>query len=197
MTSGLEIAANAVTTVAILLAGRNNIHTWWIGIVGCVLFAIVFERSQLYADALLQIFFIVTGIIGWWQWLHGDRGQARPVTQAGVRVVALTLPAGIVAALAYGALLHAFTDAYAPFADSTVLVFSIIGQLLLMQRRVESWAFWLLVDSIAVPLFASRGLYLTAVLYAAYWIIALIALRHWHRLAREHVARVATSGATA
>ena len=29
----LEIAANAFVAVAIFLAGRNNVHTWWTGIV--------------------------------------------------------------------------------------------------------------------------------------------------------------------
>jgi len=45
----LEIAANAVVAMAIFLAGRNNIHTWWIGIIGCGLFAALFYQSQLYA----------------------------------------------------------------------------------------------------------------------------------------------------
>lgn len=81
----------------------------------------------------------------------------------------------------YGALLYAFTNAYAPFVDSAILVFSIIAQLLLMQRRLETWAFWLLVNTIAVPLYFSRGLHLTAFLYAAYWINAVISWRWWQR----------------
>ena len=62
---------------------------------------------------------------------------------------------------------------------------SVLGQLLLMRRRIETWPVWLLVNSIAVPLYASRGLSLTAVLYAVYWVNALLAWRHWLRLWRE------------
>jgi nicotinamide mononucleotide transporter len=58
-----------------------------------------------------------------------------------------------------------------------------------MQRRLETWAFWLLVNTIAVPLYASRGLYLTAFLYAGYWINAVISWRWWqHRLAQPAAA---------
>ena len=31
-----ELLANAVTTASIVLAGRNSIHTWWTGIIGCL-----------------------------------------------------------------------------------------------------------------------------------------------------------------
>lgn len=34
----LEFAANFMTLVCIFLAGRNNVHTWWTGIVACILF---------------------------------------------------------------------------------------------------------------------------------------------------------------
>jgi nicotinamide mononucleotide transporter len=81
--------------------------------------------------------------------------------------------------------LYRFTDAYAPFLDSIVLAFSVLGQFLMIDRRVESWWCWLLVNTIAVPLYASRGLYLTAVLYAAFWVNAIVSLLHWRRLARR------------
>lgn len=183
--SPLELAANVFTAVAIVLAGRNNVHTWWTGIVGTALFAILFGRSHLYADVALQIFFVVTGIVGWWKWLRGDHGEPLPITHATPANLAWTVPVGVVATAAYGAMLHFYTRAYSPFLDSTVLVFSIIGQILMMQRRVENWAFWLLVNTIAVPLYFSRGLHLTSLLYAGFWINAIVSWRAWHRLAAK------------
>jgi nicotinamide mononucleotide transporter len=182
-TPPLELAANVFTTAAIVLAGRNNVHTWWTGIVGTALFGLLFAQSRLYADVALQIFFILTGLLGWWKWLRGRDGEALPVSHAGMASMLWILPLGAGATAAYGAMLHHFTNAYAPFPDSAVLVFSIIGQLLMMQRRVENWGFWLLVNTIATPLYFSRGLHLTAVLYAGFWINALISWRSWHKLA--------------
>lgn len=178
----LEIAANTVTTLSILLAGRNSVHTWWTGIVGSLLFAALFYSTQLYADVALQGFFLVTSAIGWWQWLHGNRGDELPVRHAGWRLLALAVPLGVAGTLGYGAILHYYTNAYAPFIDSAVLVFSIIAQIFLMQRRIESWLFWWLVNTIAVPLYASRGLHLTSVLYAAYWVNAMVSWFWWRRL---------------
>lgn len=167
------------------MAGRNNIHTWWIGIIGCGLFAALFYQSNLYADVALQVFFIVSSAIGWRQWLRGNHGGVLPVTHARMSTLVLIIPVGIAITAAYGALLHHYTDAYAPFVDSAVLVFSVIAQLLMMQRRVENWPLWILVNSIAVPLYASRELYLTAFLYGCYWINALVSWLVWRRLAKE------------
>jgi len=188
MIGPLEIAANIFTALAIVLAGRNNVHTWWTGIVGCTLFGILFSQNRLYADVALQVFFVATGFYGWWKWLRGAHGKPLPITHAGRATLLRTLLAGVAGTAAYGALLHFHTDAFAPFPDSTVLVFSIIGQVLMMQRRVENWPVWLLVNTIAVPLYASRGLYLTAVLYAGFWINAAISWRNWRQLAVQPAA---------
>lgn len=184
MNGPLELAANLFTAMAIFLAGRNSVHTWWSGIVGCALFALLFYQARLYADMLLQAFFIVTSVLGWWKWARGAHGDPLPISHANFHSLLWTVPAGIAATLAYGALLHFYTNAYAPFVDSAVLVFSIIGQILLIQRRIENWAFWLLVNSIATPLYFSRGLYLTAALYIAFWINALASWMWWRKLAR-------------
>lgn len=177
----LEIAANAVTTAAIVLAARNNVHTWSTGIVGCVLFGWLFYESQLYADALLQAFFLVTSVLGWMRWTSGNGTTRLTITASSHNTLLLSVAGGLVVALAYGEILRRFTNAFAPFWDSSILVASVIAQLLLMNRKLETWHFWLVVNTIAVPLFVSRGLWLTAVLYSAYWINALIAARRWRR----------------
>jgi len=175
----LEISANLITALAIFLAGRNSIHTWWLGIIGCGLFGALFYQSQLYADFTLQGFFIVTGMIGWARWRKGDDGKSLPITKTRPVTLGLCVVVGIVMAGAYGALLYRFTDAYAPGWDSLLLTGSVIGQVLMMNRKLENWLFWLAVNTIAVPLFYSRGLYITSALYAAYWVHALYAYFQW------------------
>lgn len=183
MATNLEIGANAVNAISIFLAARNSIHTWWVGIVGCMLFGIVFFLSRLYADTLLQLFFIGTSAVGWWRWLAGGHeGRALPVTRvAWSSMILVVLAAGIIAA-GYGYVLWRFTDAFAPFVDSMILTLSVAAQLLLMQRKYESWWLWLSVNTLSVALFSTRGLWITAGLYTAFWINAVIALISWRRL---------------
>lgn len=199
----LELAANVMTAVCIFLAGRNNIHTWWTGIVACVLFGVLFYTSQLYADVTLQVFFIVTSVIGWYNWitkekleddsLTGDGSVLRveieetKVTYAGWPTVVSMAGIAVVVATGYGWILHEYTNAYAPWIDSTVLTFSVIAQLLLMRRNVENWPLWVLVNTLSVPLYWSRGLYMTSVLYALFWVNAVWSWKTWVKLEKETV----------
>lgn len=182
----LEISANSVNLVAIVLATRNSIHTWWTGILGCGLFGWLFFASQLYADATLQVFFIVTSALGWWHWLHhrGVRAE-RPISRTPALELAITVPIGALAALGYGMLLHRFTDAFAPFADSAVLALSVAAQILLMRRKLETWIFWFIANTVMVILFASRELWITTFFYTLFWFNAPIGFFRWRRELRD------------
>jgi nicotinamide mononucleotide transporter len=179
----LEWSATAFTALSVGLAARRHVATWPVGIIGCVLFGALFYRTQLYADATLQAFFIVTSLMGWRQWLRleatlalGSHDALR--WQAWLRLVMI----GVVVTWAYGALLAYWTQAFAPFWDSAVMIASVIAQVLLMQRRRETWPWWLLVNTLSVPLFLSRGLHLTAALYTLFWFNAWYGWWRWHRL---------------
>lgn len=179
--TALEIAANGLATASIVLAARNNIHNWWTSIAGCTLFGFVFFEARLYADTTLQLFFVGTSIVGWWLWLKGDAGAPIPIRRAPPRLLAGMAATALVVGLGYGSLLHVFTDAYFPFIDSAVLVLSVAAQLLLMWRMIETWALWLVVNTIAVPLYAVRGLELTACLYVFYWFNSFYGGWVWYR----------------
>lgn len=193
----LELAGNFFIVACIFLAGRNSIHTWWTGLVGCTLFGIMFFNVQLYADATLQVFFFITGLIGWYNWTnfsYAKRGmqpeKERPIEKATPKYMGVAISVAVLTALAYGALLHSFTDAYAPWIDSAVLTFSVVAQLLLMRRAIQNWQVWVLVNTLSVPLFWSRELYLTSVLYGAFWINAVYSYFHWKKLMKAENEKV-------
>ena len=179
--SPAEITANALNTASIILAGRNSVHTWWTGIIGCAVFGWVFFGAKLYGDAALQVFFIAASIGGWWNWRRRTGAVALPIRRTPTRRLAALGALSLALTGLNAWLLARFTDAAAPLWDSAVLAFSVLGQFLLMGRRVETWWCWLVVNTIAVPLFISRELHLTAALYAVYWVNAIISLRAWRR----------------
>jgi len=64
------------------------------------------------------------------------------------------------------------------------MVLSLVAHVYLMGRYVESWYVWIAVDVIYIPLFASRGLYLTSGLYAAFLGMAVVGLRNFQQIHR-------------
>lgn len=181
----LEIFANIFNLASVILANRNNFHTWWIGIIGGVLYGVMFYEVKLYADVILQIFFILTNIYGWWAWIYGSAEQKElPITRIDFKNLILFGASAIVLTAGHGFLLHSLTDASFPFVDSVILIFSIVAQFLLMRRKLESWCFWILVDLVAVPLYAAKELYLTSAIYFLFLINAVFGLLNWLKLWR-------------
>ncbi len=189
----LEITANAVTTLSIWLAVRNSIHTWWTSIVGCLLFLVLFYNNQLYADSTLQVFFTVTSIIGWWQWKHfAGKKIDRPISRLDLPTSAAIALVALGVTLGYGWLLKNFTNDFMPFVDAAVLALSVAGQCLLMQRKIQSWPVWILVNTISIGLYISRGMNITAALYVAYWFNAWYGWWHWSNLSDRSALRYAS-----
>lgn len=179
--SPLEIAANLINLLSIWLAARNSVHTWWTGIIGCLLFALLFFQARLYADVTLQVFFIGACISGWWNWHTKRDTPPLSIRATPTRWLLLIALAALSVTAGYGLLLHALTNAYSPFVDSAVLAFSIVGQFLLVGRRIENWWAWLIVNTLSVPLYLKRDLNLTALFYAFFWFNAWYGLWHWHK----------------
>jgi nicotinamide mononucleotide transporter len=180
----IEWLAMASLLLSVWLAARHHIATWPIGIVACVLYGILFFQVQLYADATLQVFFIFTSVVGWWNWRRMSTNTERRAAKAiSLRTWGLLVAVGTLVTLGYGSLLHRWTDAFAPFWDSAVLTTSVVAQILLMQDRRETWPVWILVNTLSVPLYLSRGLDLTAALYTVFWFNAWYG---WWRWGRTH-----------
>ena len=181
-----EVFANLFNLISVFLANRNNLHTWWTGIIGTILLGILFFEVKLYADVILQVFFIVTNLYGWWAWLYGGRDRRElPISRITLKQLLFFTLLALVITAGHGYLLHSLTDASFPFIDSIVLVFSIIAQFLLMKRKLESWYFWILVDLVACPLYAAKALYLTSAIYFLFLLNAVWGLVNWLKIWRS------------
>lgn len=183
---GMEIAAALLGIVNVVLVVRRSTWNYPFGILMVALYFFVFWDAKLYSDALLQIFFFVIQIYGWWAWVHArhvDHGVA--VAWMPWRQRLPWLAGTAVAVALWGSGMARFTDAAAPFVDATTAGLSIAAQCLQSLRRVESWMLWIAVDVIAIGLFAWKGLFVTSALYALFFMLAAIGLFEWRRRARS------------
>src|SRR3989344_4392191 len=69
--SYLEFFGTLFNLACVILVVRKNVWTWPVGIVGVVLFGILFYQIQLYSDLVEQGYYLITGFYFWWLWLHG------------------------------------------------------------------------------------------------------------------------------
>ena len=181
---GIEIAAALLGVINVLLVVRRSIWNYPYGIAMVALYFFVFWEAKLYSDALLQIFFLVINLYGWWAWSRAeqvDHGVAVRKMSSKSRLCWL---AGTAVAIAlWGSGMARWTDAAAPFADATIAGLSVSAQILQSFRRVESWVLWIAVDALAIGVFLWRDLLVTAALYALFLALATAGLIEWKRKA--------------
>ena len=86
----------------------------------------------------------------------------------------------LVAWLALAAVLRR-TDAALPWLDALLATTSLVAQWMMTRKILENWLLWIVVDVIYVPMFISQRLYATAVLYAAFLVLAVMGFVEWRR----------------
>jgi len=179
----LELVAVASGLVYILLAAKNDIRCWYFGIFSTALWTwVTVSVYSLYADGLLNFFYVIMGFVGWYQWKKGGKGGTElPVSQLTLFNLILILVAGTAISLAGGYYLSNYTEAMATYLDSTTTVFSIIATFLLIQRKIENWPLWIATNSACIYLYLSRDAYGFAGLFVVYTVLAVYGWRSWLR----------------
>ena len=181
----IELVAFVLAIAMVFLNIRVNPVAWPLAIASSALYFLLFWQHRLYGDASLQILFIVVAGWGWWQWLNGREADGRVlhVRHLGTRGRWIALGALALAWPAVGLFLKHWTDTDVPWWDAFPTAGSLVGQWLLGRKYVENWPAWLVVNIVAVTLFAFKGLWLTAILYALFVVLSAIGWRTWARRA--------------
>jgi nicotinamide mononucleotide transporter len=193
--SYLEFFGVASGLVAIWLSAKANIWSWPIGVINVTLSFFLYYQVQLYPDMFLQVFFLVTNIMGWWRWLHPrageeDRNKELKVSFMKSRQLILLMIFGLVGTMALGSFaknLHNLLPAVFPmpsafpYFDSAIMVMSIITTFFMIQKKIESWIIWIIVDVIATYLYFIRDIKFYSLMYLLFCAIAAYGLWNWIR----------------
>lgn len=179
----LEIIAVVLAIAYLLLAARENILCWYCAFASSAIFTVIFWDVSLLMESLLNVFYVVMAVVGWYEWKLGGSGHQ------GVRIKFLkpwqhvVILAGIGLLVAVnGWFLSNYTTAVWPFLDSFTTWASVVTTFLVVAKVLENWLYWIVIDSVSIFLYVDRELYLTALLFAAYVIIVVFGFFSWLKL---------------
>lgn len=196
-----EFSGFVTGVVGVYLVAVEHMINWPVGLINVSIYAYVFFTGRLFADMSLQFFFFALGVQGWYQWAQGGKRQRvapKAADEEGFADYPRELPdtnelkisrikptdwaivaaCWVVGTAIYYPIIKHFNGAQ-PFVDSTLTVASIIAQLLLNWKKLENWIIWIVVDIIYIPLYISRDLIATAVLYGLLLCLAISGLISW------------------
>ena len=177
----VETAGWITTLLGIWLTTRRTLWCWPFILAADVLYLVVFYQARLLSDALLQIFFVVFTLYGWWNWWRGVRQQGE------VRVAplpwlnsAVAITAGIAGTFALAAIAKRFNAAL-PYLDASLASFSLVASWWQARRHIANWWLWIVVDVLYIGEYIYKDLWPTAVLYAGLVGLAVLGLIQWTR----------------
>jgi nicotinamide mononucleotide transporter len=176
----VEATAAALGVLNVVLLIRRSVWNYPVAIGMVCLYAIVFYGARLYSDVALQAFFVGINVYGWRHWLQARGAKsAVPVRWMLPRQAARSALLTGAGWLLWSTAMARLTDAAAPYWDGAVAALSVTAQVLLARRFVENWVYWMVVNGLAVGLFWTRDLRLTAALYALFFVMAIAGFARW------------------
>lgn len=177
---------------------RQRLWNWPVSIANNIAFGFLFVTAGLYAETLLQAVFAVIAVYGWWAWKHGGTGATElPVRRTFPAEAWALVILGAAGTVGVALLLTHGTDSQVPWPDGFVLAASLVATYGQARKILESWWVWIVIDLVSVPLYVSRGLYLTAVLYTAFLALCVLGLMTWRRDLDQRTTVSAPTAATA
>lgn len=175
----IEIAAFITGGWSVWMLVKESMWNWFWGIINGAIFVYIFYDYALYADAAINMWYVIAGIAGVVYWKYGGRNRTVKAIQHISKLELIILPL-IIAGITYFMYGHlvALQDT-APFLDALTTAMSIVAFYMQARKIIENWWVWIAADIIYIPLYFSKALPLTGILYILFMAMCFAGLWQW------------------
>lgn len=181
----LQIVGVILGLLYLWLEYRADIRLWIVGLIMPLVHGTLYFSKGLYADASMQVYYVLAGIYGLVVWqsarrkANTEKKADTPIVHTPLRHVAPLVGVYAAAHVAIYYFLVTCTNSTVPFWDSLTTALSIVAMWMLSRKYVEQWLVWLVVDLITVGLYFYKGIPLTGGLYLIYSALAVAGFFRW------------------
>lgn len=179
----IEFIASLLGLISVWLVTKQNNWCWPTGIVMVIIYVFIFYQNKLYSDMLLQIFFIVMQIYGWYTWSNNSNKTTKlEVSWLTFKEQLLWITGIIALSIVIGFCMKRYTNADLPYIDAATAAMSIAAQWLMTRKKIENWLIWIIADLIYIAIYLAKSLYFTTVLYLIFLILAYKGFITWKNI---------------
>ena len=136
----------------------------------------------------LQVYFFVVTLYGWYNWKKKPKQNSITSIESKIKIwLASAIIVGSIIAGFLFANIHLYLPQYFkieaafPYADSFVMMLSIVATILLAQKKIETWYLWIVVDIVCVFLFYKKGIAFLALEYFVFLGLATYGFLNWKK----------------
>lgn len=180
----LEAIAFVFGIASVLYAQRENILVYPTGLVATVITVYIFFQDRLLGDMLINVYYSLMSIYGWWNWSRRKGGEVvvqisrTSLREKGTGVLLFLATAGF----NYG-IYRFFGVEIGPTNYVDILTSGIFFTAMwyMALKKLENWTLWILADVITVPLYAYRGWGMLSLQYLIFTILAIQGYLAWKK----------------
>lgn len=177
----LEVIAVVTAILYVVFAARQSILCWPAAMISTSIYVVIFWEVTLPFQAMLNVYYLVIAVYGWWHWRRVDDKGRVLITRWSSKKHILWL--SIMAVVSYLCIkvVEGLIVSEHIILDGVIAIFSCLATYLMARKVLENWLYWVVLNGCAVYLYYSQGLYLTALLFGFYCIYAVIGWQKWHQ----------------
>jgi nicotinamide mononucleotide transporter len=206
----LEFVAAFFGVLSVVYAKKENILVYPTGIVSTVLYVYLLSRWVLYGDMIINIYYTLMSIYGWYMWskVIDDKKHHIPISWAKRRdyliaggIFVFTTAFVIFVYRHYNVMpndlnfresidyavtklsSHQLNDlrAGAPYIDTFATGIFFAAMWFMANKKIENWILWIIGDFVSVPLYFVKGYGFTGIQYTIFLILAVAGYMEWKK----------------
>ncbi|WP_265734228.1 nicotinamide riboside transporter PnuC [Malaciobacter marinus] len=180
-TTSLEAIAMFLSILYLLLAIKQNVWCFVAAFFSTLIYTIIFFDASLLMDSFLNAYYLLMAIYGWYSWKYSNIKENKELKissfgiKANIKIVILLS----ILSLILGFYMQNYTSADFAYLDTFTTVFAIYSTYLLTKKIIENWIYWIVIDTVSIYIYLNKEFYLTAILFAIYTILAIVAFTNW------------------
>ena len=185
----LEIIAVFFGFLSVWFSKNNNILVFPTGMINTSIFVYLLFKWSLLGDMLINAYYFIMSIYGWYFWLKGTNNTVSPISKVSnkdIRIVVLLF----ISSSVFVSLVYTFFDKWetiVSYIDILTTAIFFAAMWLMAKRKVESWIFWIVGNIISVPLYLHKGLAFTSIQYFIFTVIAIAGYIKWKELYNKQI----------
>ncbi|MBF7072450.1 nicotinamide mononucleotide transporter [Glaciecola sp. MH2013] len=177
----LELVAVLLSVAYVVLAAHQNSWCWPCAFISTSIFVFLFWESTLVFNMLLNVFYIVMAVVGYFSWNKGKLLQTEKfiVKALSLDKLAILLCLGVAITVILVMIGSQLFQSEWIWLDAITTVFSIIATILTARKYIDNWYFWMVMNPLSAYLVYKNGLYLTSILMVVFTIMACYGYIKW------------------
>lgn len=180
---GIEIIIFIFGVLSVYFAKKENVLVYPTGIICTILSVYIMFNAKYYADMSINIYYSIMSVYGWFQWKKITNGEVLSISRTNLKEKIIGVILFLITALIciyiykffnYKLQINNYLDIF-----TTSLFFTAMWYM--AKKKIENWTLWIVGNTFAVYIFFDRQLYIIAMQYIIFTILAISAYIEWKK----------------